>query len=205
MDGEKARYFEPAGEGAVELVVKKSRFLGTARRVLSPDEVKEWVRSERDRHPAARHVVHAFLIGPPNSEIAGMHDDGEPKGTAGRPVLEAIRGSELRNVLVLVTRYFGGTKLGTGGLVHAYSDCARAALQHTPRRIVRLEQAVQIRFPYAFYDSFLKLAAELECRIVSEQFREAVEVEMLVPEEQLGLFRIRLNDLCRGNCSIHLL
>jgi len=205
MEGEKNRYFEPASEGTAELVIKKSRFLGTARRVVSPDEVKEWVRSERERHPAARHVVHAFLIGPPNSEIAGMHDDGEPKGTAGRPVLEVIRGSGLRNVLVLVTRYFGGTRLGTGGLVHAYSDCARAALQNTPRRIVRPEQAVQISFPYGFYDSFLKLAVELECRIVSEQFREAVEVEMLVPEEQLDSFRIRLNDICRGNCSIHLL
>ncbi|MCX7788578.1 MAG: YigZ family protein [Spirochaetes bacterium] len=188
--------------GRSELVIKKSRFLGTARRIGSPQEAKDWVSKERETHPGAKHVVHAFLIGPPNSEVVGMHDDGEPKGTAGRPVLEAIRGSGLRNVLVTVTRYFGGTKLGTGGLVHAYGDCAKAALATTPMAEVRSVVAYHLGIPYECYDGLVRLLDSIGCRKEGVEFGEEVSLIVHLPEEGCERYLEEIKNLCRGRCRL---
>ena len=196
------RYQEPRGVGHAELEVKKSRFIGTVRRIQSPTEAKDWVSKERESHPGARHVVHAFLIGPPNSEVAGMHDDGEPKGTAGRPVLDAIRGSGLRNVLVTVTRYFGGTKLGTGGLSRAYGECARTALASTPTTGVREEVACQIRLPYEFYEDLVRLLESWNCRREGEVFAEEVTLVTYLPKGDYETCTEQIRNLCRGRCQL---
>jgi len=172
------------------------------RRIQSPQEAKEWVSKERETHPGARHVVHAFLIGPPNSEVAGMHDDGEPKGTAGRPVLDAIRGSGIRNVLVIVTRYFGGTKLGTGGLVRAYGDCARRALENTPAVEVRPEVAYRLWIPYEFYDGLVRVLNDWECRREGEEFGEEVSLIVRLPKEGYERRLAEIQNLCRGRCRL---
>ncbi|GAB4221610.1 MAG: YigZ family protein [Spirochaetales bacterium] len=195
-------YREPSGTGRAELEIKKSRFIGTARRIQSPQEAKEWVTREREAHPGARHVVHAFLIGPPNSEVAGMHDDGEPKGTSGRPVLDAIRGSGIRNVLVTITRYFGGTKLGTGGLVRAYGDCARLALENTPTVEVRAELPCRMTLPYEFYDSLVRFLDSRGCRREGEDFQEEVSLIVHLPEDGYDRCLEAIQDLCRGRCRI---
>lgn len=193
---------EPAGEGCAELEVKKSRFIGRARRIQSPQEARNWVSKEREAHPGARHVVHAFLVGPPNSEVAGMHDDGEPKGTAGRPVLDAIRASGIRNVLVTVTRYFGGTKLGTGGLVRAYGDCARLSLENTPTIEVRLEVAFRLWLPYEFYDGLVRLLETWKCRKEQEEFQEGVSLVVHLPEDRYEAYLEEVRNLSRGRCQI---
>lgn len=193
---------EPAGIGRAELEVKKSRFIGTVRRIQTPQEAKEWVAREREAHPGARHVVHAFLIGSPNSEVAGMHDDGEPKGTSGRPVLDAIRASGIRNVLVTITRYFGGTKLGTGGLVRAYGDCARAALENTPTIEVRSEIGYRIRLPYEFYDSLVRFLDSRGCRREGEEFGEEVSLIVHLPKEGSDQYLEEIQNLCRGRCRM---
>lgn len=112
---------------SAEVEISRSRFLATAHRVDSLDALAELVRAARRRHPDARHVCSAAVAGP-HGEASRSNDDGEPGGTAGAPVLSAIAGRELTDVAVLVVRWFGGVKLGTGGLVRAYGGIAADAL-----------------------------------------------------------------------------
>lgn len=193
---------EPSGEGYGELELKKSRFIGRVRRIQSPQEARAWVLREREAHPGARHVAYAFLVGPPNSEVAGMHDDGEPKGTAGRPILDAIRSSGIRNVLVTVTRYFGGTKLGTGGLVRAYGDCARLSLRNSPLVEVRPEVAFRVQLPYEFYDGFIRLLDSWKCRKEGEEFQEEVSLIVHLPENRYAGYLEEIRNFSRGRCRL---
>jgi uncharacterized YigZ family protein len=194
--------FEPGGRVSAEIEIHKSRFIGTLRKVLSPREAREAVKEERALHPDARHVVFAFLVGPPASENAGMSDDGEPKGTAGRPVMEVLRGSGLRNALVTVTRYFGGVKLGTGGLVHAYSGCCKRVLELAPRTPLRAEKRYRLSVPYEFFESVKRLASPPHCRFAEEAFAEeaALTVFIAAGEEESVLSAVR--DVTRGKVKI---
>ena len=106
------------------LIVKNSRFLAELFPVATQEGARTILAAQKSRWPDIRHVVHAFAIGP-QANILGCSDDGEPAGTAGRPALEVLKGSGVTNVLLTIARWFGGTKLGTGGLVHAYGDAAR--------------------------------------------------------------------------------
>ena len=119
------------GSGQSETVVCKSKFLAENFLIDNPAQVKEIIRRQKERYPDATHVCHAFLCGP-RREFAGCSDDHEPSGTAGRPMLEVLKGSGLTDILVTVVRWFGGTKLGTGGLVRAYSDAVKELLTHIP-------------------------------------------------------------------------
>lgn len=110
-----------------ELVEKKSRFIATIRPVESEEEAVEFIDEMKKKYYDARHNCYAFVIGP-NAELTRCNDDGEPSGTAGRPMLELLLGEEIRNIAVVVTRYFGGTLLGTGGLVRAYTKALKEGL-----------------------------------------------------------------------------
>lgn len=117
-------------EGTGEIVEKKSRFIGYVRHVESEEEALEFVTEIKKKHYDARHNCHAFSIGVENP-VLRFSDDGEPGGTAGKPILEVITGNDLHNVCIVVTRYFGGTLLGTGGLVRAYTDASKACIEAT--------------------------------------------------------------------------
>lgn len=114
-------------ESRAEIIVKNSRFISEAFPVETQAQAREKLHEIKQKYFDATHVVHAFSVGL-NSETFGMSDDGEPSGTAGRPVLDVLKGSGITNILITVTRYFGGTLLGTGGLVHAYSESAKEVL-----------------------------------------------------------------------------
>jgi uncharacterized YigZ family protein len=145
MVGPRTRYVVPAASATAEIEVKRSRFLCLIERVESRDEAREVVAQAKKAHPDARHHCAAFVIGA-NGETEHSSDDGEPAGTAGAPMLEALRGSDVRDVLAVVTRWFGGTLLGPGGLVRAYSDAVRAGLSvtQTRERILVTEFAVSL-------------------------------------------------------------
>jgi len=196
---------EPDGTSRAELEVRKSRFIGTARKVSNPDEAKSGIRGERESHPGARHVAFAFLIGDPRSEVSGMSDDGEPKGTAGRPVLEVLKGSGVRNVLVTVTRYFGGVKLGTGGLVKAYTECAQAALEALPVKPLVTEILFSIDLPYECFDGAKRLFKDSGVVVIEENFTDRVWLKGRVAEASLESLRAGLKDLTRGAGDILLL
>ncbi|TNE77839.1 MAG: YigZ family protein, partial [Gammaproteobacteria bacterium] len=127
-------YPVPAGYLERETEVKKSRFIARVVPVGSREEVKTWVEKAHREHPDARHVCWGYQIGRPGSAAeAAMNDDGEPSGTAGKPILNVIQHKDMGDVLVIVIRYFGGIKLGAGGLVRAYAGAAESVLSAVER------------------------------------------------------------------------
>jgi uncharacterized YigZ family protein len=194
----------PAGAARSETTVKRSRFIAEAWNVTSRDEVSRIVSDLRGKHSDASHVVSAFLIGDERSELLGMSDDGEPHGTAGRPVLEVLRGSGVADCLVTVVRYFGGTKLGTGGLVHAYSDAARECLAILPTQEKRDLRPATIRCPYEFHRQVRTILDECEAVVVDEDFGSAVTVRLEFENGSEGKIQDRLNDVSRGTIVLGL-
>jgi uncharacterized YigZ family protein len=195
-------YFEPCETVSAETEVHRSRFIATVRKVLSAREAREAVKEERRLHPDARHVAFAFIIGGASSETAGMSDDGEPRGTAGRPVMEVLRGSGLRNALVTVTRYFGGVKLGTGGLVRAYSDSCRKALDLAPRAALRARKLYRLSVPYEYFDALRRLVCAAGCRVTEEAFAEQASLAVFIDDEAAEEVLASARDLCRGKCRV---
>lgn len=126
------RYPIPAGEVRIELHVKNSRFIGRAGYTPNVAEAKAFIEKVKAEEPGCTHAVYAFAIGHGAAVTHGMSDAGEPSGTAGRPALAVVKGSGLGDVTVVIVRYFGGTKLGTGGLVKAYTETAQAVLAALP-------------------------------------------------------------------------
>lgn len=133
------------GEG--EIVEKKSRFIGQIQPVASEEEAYAFIESIRKKHYDARHNCFAFSVGT-ELPMLRFSDDGEPQGTAGKPILEVINGSGIHNICIVVTRYFGGTLLGTGGLVRAYTEASKAALLNCETRIMQRLLPVDIRTNY---------------------------------------------------------
>lgn len=143
-------YPVPAGFLERETEVKKSRFVARVVPVSSRDEVKAWLAQAHDDHPDARHICWAYQIGQPGAAAeAAMNDDGEPSGTAGKPILGVIQHKDMGDVLVMVIRYFGGTKLGAGGLVRAYAGAAESVLAEVGRFVQKPLEAVQLGIGFA--------------------------------------------------------
>ncbi|MCK4542058.1 MAG: YigZ family protein [Spirochaetales bacterium] len=194
----------PAGEAVAEIEIKKSRFIAITCGVESAEGARTRIRETRDRYPDATHVVHAFLTGP-RGDIFGFSDDHEPSGTAGRPVLEVLRGSGISNILLMVVRYFGGTKLGTGGLVKAYTQAAQEVLKTLPveEKVERCK--IKLTFPYELFDQGKKILFQEKARIIEEQFGLNVEVIALLPADNLENCRSLLTNLSRGAAIMEIL
>lgn len=193
---------EPTGPGEAEIIVRRSRFLARAIHVTSPDAAQTEIRRVRDTHPDASHVVYAFLIGDPHSEYAGMSDAGEPRGTAGRPVMEILRGSMIRDVLVTIVRYYGGTKLGTGGLVHAYGDVTRSALDRLPTRRRVQHRTGECRLSYELYERMrVQLRAE-GAEIRDERFTTDVRLVIAADAALWPRLESLVRDLSRGTVEL---
>jgi uncharacterized YigZ family protein len=194
---------EPLRPAHVETVVRKSRFIATASPASSVDEAEAAISTSRTNHPDASHVVYAFLVGGPQSERAGMSDAGEPKGTAGGPVMDILRGSDVWNIVITVVRYFGGTKLGTGGLVRAYADAARQVLNVLPTRQRIARRRLHVRVAYELHEPIRRAIEEAEGTISEEQFGTDVTMTWEMPESAYAGLRERLQDLTRGTVSLN--
>jgi len=184
---------------SAELQVKNSRFLSEAIIVHSPTEAKE-IRNEKKAEYACNHVVYAFICGPQRN-IMGCSDDGEPSGTAGRPTLEVLKGSGLTDVLLTTARWFGGTLLGTGGLVHAYTASAQAALKKAQPVELLPMKAISFHVPYPVYEQTRRLLEQFEFEIISEEFSADVVLSGRIRESLFGLCTSALNDLLCGKVS----
>ncbi|MBO7092300.1 MAG: YigZ family protein, partial [Victivallales bacterium] len=134
-----------------ELTVKNSRFLAEAFIVGNAEAARERLREQKERFSDASHVVHAFIVGP-EGNVMGCSDDGEPSGTSGRPVLEVLKGSGVTNVILTVTRWFGGTKLGTGGLVKAYTESAQGVVAQMRTHELVAMSHFEMMVPYGLYE-----------------------------------------------------
>ncbi len=197
----KERRIVPARETRTQLTVVNSRFITTVAPVFSVEEARALVARVRHEFADATHNVSAYLIGHGATVVAHCSDDGEPSGTAGRPALAVLQGSGLGNVAVVVTRYFGGTKLGTGGLVRAYSDAVRQALAETPRAVQVATHTVMMALPYALFESTRLLVAAHGGEVLDESFAGDVTLVARLAAERLAGFQAALAELSAGTVS----
>ncbi len=194
MDG----YLVPAGTARVENVVVNSRFIATVGNAATVDEARAFVDAIRAEMPDATHHVYAFKVGFGSSVIEGMSDDGEPSGTAGPPVLTVVRGSGIGDVVVVVTRYFGGTKLGTGGLVRAYSGAARDVLAALTTVLKVSRVVVGVEFDYSFFEQVKRLLPDYDAEIVDQDFSNRVVIFVRLPEAVVDGLKDALFGLMAG-------
>lgn len=194
-------YWIPAEETTIEIEVQRSHFIATALRVESVEDVRAYLVQRRKHMPNANHHVYAFRIGGGNSTIEGLSDDGEPSGTSGPPVMAVLRGSGLGDTLIVVTRYFGGTKLGTGGLVRAYTDAANAVLRDL-KRIEKITRTfLRLNLPYSHYNGVKHILTAFDVHTLAETFDEAVSIDIAIAEQALEKLRIALLDGTHGQIS----
>jgi len=193
-----AQYPIPAQETRVEIVVVNSRFIATAAPVFTVDEAKAFVARIKDEFADASHNVSVYLVGHGQSIVAHCTDDGEPSGTAGRPALAVLQGSGLGDIAVVVTRYFGGTKLGTGGLVRAYGDAVREVLSVLPRAARVPTYTVLVAVPYSSFER-VRLLIEAHAGDVEDQdFGIDVTVQVRFPQDRYPAFEAALREASNG-------
>ncbi len=189
------RHLIPAREARSETKVVNSRFIATAAPVFTVDEARAFIARIKREFADATHNVSTYLIGHGATVIAHCHDDGEPAGTAGRPALAVLRGSGLGDVAIVVTRYFGGTKLGTGGLVRAYSDAVRQVLAVLPRAVKVPTHTVTIVTPYNTFERVRSLVTAHRGSIVHEDFAAEVTVTAQLAVEHFPAFQAALQGM----------
>lgn len=188
-----------------EEVIKGSRFLSELIPCESQAEARELIKSQKAKYADATHVVHAFVIGP-GAEVMGMSDDGEPSSTAGRPVLDVLKGRKCTNTVVTVTRWFGGTLLGTGGLVKAYSGGAKQVIEAADAEGAFEELIAKSSFSFTTDYSLYKLIKinmeQFHFYNVAEEFGTVITIKGQIREEELDDFSARLKDLSNGRISV---
>lgn len=192
------QYPIPAAETRVEIAVKNSRFIATAAPVFSVDEAKAFISRIKAEFSDASHNVPAFLVGFGAAVTAHCSDDGEPSGTAGRPLLSVLQGSGLGDVALVVTRYFGGTKLGTGGLVRAYTDAAKTVLDALPRAEKVPTHTVLAAVPYPLLERVRLLMAQYHGRVLEEQFAADITITAQFTVARFPGFQDALRELSHG-------
>lgn len=188
--------------GQGEIVEKKSRFIAQVFPVETEEEAAGLIEETRKKYWDARHHCYAFVLGA-GGEISRCSDDGEPSGTAGRPILEVLTGRGLRNVLVIVTRYFGGTLLGTGGLVRAYSAAAQAGLEAS--RIITKEVGIRLTVDtdYNGVGKLQYVAAQRDIGVLDTLYTEQVQMILLVPEPLCEQMIKEITEATAGQAGIH--
>ena len=180
-----------------ELMVKNSRFRSELAYAETPDAAREIWRLRKTQYDNGGHIVYAFIVGE-QGNIQGCSDDGEPSGTAGRPTLEVLKGSGLTNVILTTARWFGGTKLGTGGLVHAYTASAQAALENIRTRDLVPMRELDLTIPYALYEQAKRLLAAAGFETRQEEFLSDIRIRGELTAAALPELRTKLRDLSNG-------
>lgn len=191
----------PAGRYKVESWVKNSHFISTIGPAFSVSEAKNFISEIKEFYADATHNVPAYVIGSGPSTTAHSSDDGEPSGTAGKPALSVLMGSDLGNTVLVITRYFGGTKLGTGGLVKAYSNAAKDAVREVPKAKKITVHQVSITCPYNIHESALRLIKLHQGLNIKENFTENVRIDFSVPRDHLAPLQESIRELSNGQIS----
>jgi len=190
------------GEGEIE--EKKSRFIGHAVYVSDEEEALRVIELLKKKYWDARHNCFAYVVGE-RGEIQRFSDDGEPGGTAGRPILEVINGENLRNVLVVVTRYFGGTLLGTGGLVRAYTSATKECIAAADVRGMVYAKRIGISVDYTAVGKLQYFFAEENINIEATNYTDKVEFVIVVDDERANKVIDEVTSLTNGKCEISII
>jgi uncharacterized YigZ family protein len=175
-------YIDLIEGGESEIVEKKSRFIAQVARAATEDEAYAFVERVKKKHYDARHNCFAFSVGG-EMPLLRFSDDGEPQGTAGKPILEVITNSGVHNVCIVVTRYFGGTLLGTGGLVRAYTDAAKAGLENSETKLLQRIFPTNIRTSYTDMGKLQYIFNTNNIHIVNTDFTDEVSFKVELPAE----------------------
>jgi uncharacterized YigZ family protein len=192
----------PAARATVEIRVSNSRFVATAGPTGTVAEARAFIAAARAALPDASHHVYAYRIGHGASTTEGQSDAGEPPGTAGRPALAVVRGSGLGDVTVVITRYFGGALLGTGGLVRAYGDATKAVLAAVPRAVKIAYARLTIGVPYGAYEGATRQIAAHAGVILHEDFAAAVTLDVRLPAAEAPGLIAALRESTAGQARV---
>ena len=186
-----------------ELVIKHSRFIAEVFPVENQAAARELLKEQKQKYFDSTHVVHAFVIGK-NAEVLGMSDDGEPSGTAGRPVLDVLKGSGCTNIILTVTRYFGGTLLGTGGLVKAYSDSAKAVLEIAKFEPIIEKSNFKFTLNYDMYEKVKYHFNHYHIDSLQEDFTEKITISGVIFADEFNSFKKEIEDLSNARILVEL-
>lgn len=181
-----------------ELIVKKSRFISIAKKCSDISDVKKLIEQTRALHPQANHVVHAAVVGSSFS----FSDDKEPKNTAGRPAFEVLKGSGISNICILIVRYFGGTLLGTGGLVKAYGDSAKLVLENIETEELIEKTSFKFDIPYDLYESTKRILNDVKASDIQEVFETQIKISGQLPKDNIISLQTQLADLSNGKITL---
>lgn len=173
---------------------KRSKFLAFAHHVTTENEVKELLQTYKKKYYDARHCCYAYMLGAERVNFRA-NDDGEPSSTAGKPILGQINAHELTDILIVVVRYFGGTKLGTSGLIVAYRTAAAAAIENAQIETRYVEDIIDYSFAYPLLNEVMRVVKELEPRIVSQTFDNTCHISLAIRKSQAAELRQRLQQL----------
>lgn len=189
------------GESYAEYVIKKSKFIARAVHITTEEEAQAYLRDGKKQYWDARHNCYAYRLGM-NFEKQKSSDDGEPSGTAGKPILEVLKNKGLTNTLVVVTRYFGGIKLGTGGLIRAYGTAAVAALDNAIIEDYIDCRILYLQTDYSFLSTTERLLPDFEAVITKRDFADFVGLTVEVPEDKADEYLLALRDKTNGTLTV---
>ena len=188
-----------------ETTIKNSRFIAELIPCTTQAQARELLKAQKAKYADATHVCHAFVLGP-QGEILGMSDAGEPSGTAGRPMLDVLKGHGCTGTLLTVTRYFGGTLLGTGGLVKAYGGCAKSVLEKADADGAFEPLVAKVQFsctvPYPLYEGLKRYMAGLHVYNLTETFEDEVTLCGQLRSDESDAFCARVFDMTGGKKSV---
>lgn len=198
-----SRYLVPAAPARAEITIERSRFIASLERAQSPEQAREVVARISAQFADATHNCWAYNAGPPDDTAqVGMSDDGEPHGTAGRPMLNALLHSQCGEVCVVVTRYFGGVKLGKGGLVRAYTQAVQAALE-AAEFMERIDYVhISVQLDYEFHEPLKRLYPQFEVEVLGEEFTAGVRHKLRLPEERELALRRAISENTSGRAVV---
>lgn len=183
-----------------EYEIKKSKFIGHIKHIESEKEALNFIKEVKTVHWDAKHNVYAYLI--KENKISRYTDDGEPSGTAGMPVLDVLSKNDIFDTAIVVTRYFGGILLGTGGLVRAYSYTAKLALQNAEIVTMTSCEELRIECEYSLYEKINKLITYARGSITNTKFEDKVKIWFYLPKETVNQFRKDVNNISSGKVAI---
>lgn len=187
--------------GEDETIINKSRFIGYAKPIETEEEALEFIEDIKIKHKDATHNVYAYVVGD-NSNIQRFNDDGEPSGTAGIPALEVIKKENLRNIVVVVTRYFGGTKLGAGGLIRAYTKAAKIGIEAGIIVDMILHEKLKVRIDYTSYGKIENYIVNEKYKIDKSVYDDKVNIFLYVKTKKKDEFCNIIKNLTSGEAII---
>ncbi|MFC2101399.1 IMPACT family protein [Bacteroidota bacterium] len=188
-------YFSIASESQSSLREKASKFLSFAFPVTSEEEVKNYLDQLRKEYYNANHHCYAYRLGHPDADIYRINDDGEPSGSAGRPIYGQLLSRELSDLIVVVVRYFGGTKLGVPGLIHAYKSAASEALDQNNIITKTITTEIRVTFPVLQMNDVMRILKQEEATILSQDYQDHYSIQFSIRKSKIDSIQNRLSKL----------